>query len=341
MSRKAVIQAIATHLPERTLSNEELAAEFGNRWSAEKIHAKTGILTRGVAAPGECASDLGVAAAQKLLDGGAVAREDVDFLLFCTQSPDYFLPATACTMQSRLGLRSRCGALDFNQGCSGFVYGLSLAKGLIESGSAGNVLLVTAETYSKHIHPKDASTRVLFGDGAAAVLVGAQDAQVDRIGPFVFGTDGHGACELAVPAGAFRCPPGPETVIESADNDGNIRTPQNLYMNGPEIFNFTLRTIPSLVSTLLHEAGLEKDAVDYYVFHQANRFMLEHLRRKIGIPDEKFCINLESYGNTVSATIPMALEIALARGDVRPGARVMVVGFGVGYSWAAALLSLI
>jgi 3-oxoacyl-[acyl-carrier-protein] synthase-3 len=234
-------------------------------------------------------------------------------------------------MQEQLGLRTDCGALDFNQGCSGFVYGLSLAKGLVETQAARNVLLVTAETYSKFLDPKDMGTRVLFGDGAAAALVGSMEASEQLIGPAVFGTDGRGAKNLIVQTGGMRC---------RAETSAGPST-RHLYMNGPEVFNFTLETIPPLVTALLERSGLTPDEVDYFIFHQANRFMLEHLREKVHIPASKFCINMDEYGNTVSSTIPMALEIALARGQLRRGHRLMVVGFGVGYSWAASMIRMV
>src|SRR5262249_14817278 len=207
-----------------------------------------------------------------------------------------------------------------------------------ESGSARSVLLVTAETYSKFIHPQDHSVRTLFGDGAAATLIVAEESADEPIGPIVFGTDGRGAQELIVPAGAMRQPLTPETAVERTDSSGNVRTDRHLYMNGGESFYFTIRTIPRLVSDLLSKARKSLADVDHFVFHQANRFMLEHLRRKLAIPQEKFCINMTSYGNTVSSTVPMALEIAMQRGEIVPGDRVMLVGFGVGYSWAAALV---
>jgi 3-oxoacyl-[acyl-carrier-protein] synthase-3 len=326
---RAALKAIASCLPERTVTNEELAKDVP-KWTPASIYQKTGIRERHIAAPGECSSDLAVRAGQRLFDSGACSPQDIDFLLLCTQSPDYFLPATACILQERLGLTTDCGALDFNQGCSGFVYGLSLAKGLIETGAAQNVLLITAETYSKFLDPKDSSTRVLFGDGAAATLIGRAEAPEELIGPAVFGTDGRGAKNLIVESGAMRCRTYAGVTSETAS--------QHLYMNGPEVFNFTLKTIPPLVGTLLQKSGITAEEVDYFVFHQANRFMLEHLREKMHIPPGKFCINMDEYGNTVSSTIPMAIEIALAQRQIRPNNRVMVVGFGVGYSWAASMI---
>jgi 3-oxoacyl-[acyl-carrier-protein] synthase-3 len=338
--KRAAIKSIHFHLPEEKLTNEQLAQECDD-WDVEAIFNKTGISIRGLAGPDDCASDLGVAAAQKLFEAGDCAPSEVEFLLFCTQSPDYYLPTTACTMQHRLGLSTSCGALDINQGCSGFIYGLSLAKGLIESRIVTNVLLVTAETYSKFIHPKDRSVRTIFSDGAAATLVTAIESDDECLGPFILGTDGRGAQELIVPAGGLRMPLSPETAVERDDGSGNIRSHQNLFMNGPEIFTFTLQTVPVVVAQLLQKAGMRLEDVDFFVFHQANKFMLEHLRKKLKIPPEKFCLNLESYGNTVSSTIPMALQTARGRGQTQTGDKVMLVGFGVGYSWAASMIKLI
>lgn len=333
---KAAIQAIEYYLPEGVLDNPTLAKEI-NGWSAEKISEKTGIDRRHVVADGECASDLAVKAAQKLLLSPACPPESVDFLLFCTQSPDYFLPTTACLLQNRLHLCDTCGALDFNLGCSGFVYGLGLAKGLIETGQARRVLLITAETYSRHIHPRDKSVRTIFGDAAAATLITAVESEQDAIGPFVFGTDGSGAENLIVPTGGMR-----RAVVADApeveDNSGNRRTVNNLYMNGPEIFNFTLRRVPQVISTLLERAGINKDQVDLWVFHQANRYMLDFLRKKLGLPEERFVVNMAQCGNTVSSTIPIALGDLQKQGKLQPGMKICVVGFGVGYSWSAAMV---
>ncbi len=335
--RRAALTAIASYFPAGILTNQELAQELGG-WDAQKILEKTGIAVRRIAAPDECSSDLGVAAAQRLFEKGACAPADIDFLLFCTQSPDYFLPTTACLIQDRLGLRLDCGALDFNQGCSGFVYGLSLAKSLIETGNADNVLLITAETYSKFINPRDRSVRTIFGDGAAATLLTAVESERELIGPFVFGTDGRGARELIVPAGGMRQPVGCEQAVETEDGRGNWRSQRNLYMNGPEVYRFTVETVPKLLEQLLGKSGRRVEDVDHFIFHQANKFMLDRLRARTPIPEEKFWVDLEDCANTVSSTIPMALERAQCRGRIRPGHRLALVGFGVGYSWAAAMM---
>lgn len=333
----AYIKGIEYYLPEKELTNDDLA-ELYEDWSSEKIEKKTGIRSRRVCSDDECASDLGVKAAQKLFDSGVVTKEEIDFVLFCTESPDYILPPTACIIQDRLGISTSCGAMDYNLGCSGFVYGLSLAGSLVQSGQAKTVLLITSETYSKHIHPLDKSVRTVFGDGAAATVVARGDSGKNGIGPFVYGTDGSGYRNLIVPAGGLRQPRSEETCTEQEDGFGSIRSQENLYMNGPDIFNFTIKAVPEAVDALLKKANMAMEDVDAVVFHQANAYMLKHLRKKIGIPKEKFYVNLTECGNTVSASIPIALKMALDENRISAGKVVMVVGFGVGYSWSAGLL---
>jgi 3-oxoacyl-[acyl-carrier-protein] synthase-3 len=331
----AFIAGIQPALPEQKLDNDQLASEYEG-WSAEKIFAKTGIRIRRIATAGECASDLAFRAAEALIAHEQLDRSSVDFLLYCTQTPDYILPTTACILQHRLRLPTTCGALDFNLGCSGYVYGLGLAKALIDSGQARTILLLTADTYSRLLNQADKSVRTLFGDGASATLVVSRQPET-LIGPFIYGTDGSGAGNLIVHAGGMRQPAVPEAELVP-DDSGNARTVNDLYMNGTEIFNFTLRAVPQAVEQLLQTAGIAQDAVDLFVFHQANRFMLDHLRRKLRIPQEKFVIAMEDVGNTVSSTIPIALHQAQAQGRLAPGTLVMLVGFGVGYSWGATLI---
>ena len=335
----SIIAAIEEYLPSAKLTNQELSALYAD-WPAAKILEKTGVETRGIAGAAECASDLGYEAAHRLLARGVIEAGQVDFVLFCSQAPDYFLPSTACVLQERLGLPTSCGALDINLGCSGFVYGLSLAKGLIESSGMRNVLLITADTYSKFIHPMDRSVRTVFGDGAAATLVQAADAQDSQLGPFVFGTDGRGAEKLIVPSGGMRMPRSAQTAQAVTDAFGNTRSPDNLYMNGPDIMQFTLSMVPGLCRDLCAKAGVAMEQVDHFVFHQASAFMLEALRKKMKIPPERFSVCLRETGNTVSSTIPIALRREQLSGRIRPGALVMLVGFGVGYSWAATFCRL-
>lgn len=322
MTRYARIGAIRCFLPETVHTSADLHQEFPD-WSVQKIEEKTGIQQRHIAGPTECASDLAQRAAEQLFEDGCCDPQTVDYLVLCTQSPDYFLPTTACILQERLGLRTDIGAFDFNQGCSGFVTGVGIAKGLIESEQASRVLLLTAETYTKYIRRDDRSVRTLFGDAAAATVVEA--ASSPAIGPFVYGTNGRGAENLIVRNGGARSP---------APGD-----PPVLFMNGAEIFTFTLRAVPKTVKALLARAELQLEDVDLFVFHQANHYMIEHLRKKSKIPTEKFVVALEDVGNTVSSTIPIALARAIETERLRPGMKVMLVGFGVGYSWTAAMVT--
>jgi len=336
---RAQISGIDYYLPESVLTNDELAQLYPT-WPAKLVEEKTGIRARHIAAPEETATDMAVKAAQKLFDRNACTPEDIDFLMLCTESPDHFLPASACFIQNRLGIPKKCGAFDFNLGCSGFVYGLAVSRALVENGVASTVLLLTADTYTKFIHPMDRSVRTLFGDAAAATLirpVEANGSDGPLIGPFVFGTDGSGAELLIVPAGGLRLPRSSQTTMEESDEKGNTRSKDNLFMNGPAILAFSMAAVPALVEKLLEESGLERDSVDAFVFHQANKLMLDKLRKHCKIPPERFVVDLEDKGNTVGSTIPIALADARRAGTIKPKARVMLVGFGVGLSWAGAL----
>ena len=301
---------IAYELPLKTLTNDELVLIYPE-WTAAKIFSKTGIASRHVCNESETALDLAERAAKRLLSASEVDVAAIDFLLLCTQSSEYKLPSTACLLQHRLGMPTTTGALAFDHGCSGFIYGLSLAKGLIAGGLAGKVLLVTAETYTKYISPEDKSTRSIFGDGAAATLIDGIAAS--KIGAFSFGTDGSGAEKLIV-------------------RDGK------LFMDGPDIFNFMLEIVPKTIDDVLSKNNLTRNDIDFYVFHQANKFMLDTIRKVNGLPRDKFYVNLETTGNTVSSTIPIALRQLYDAGKLKSGMKVMLMGFGVGLSWGATVL---
>ncbi len=333
----ARIVAVATHVPAHVLTNEALAADFPD-WPADKILDKTGIRERRIAAPDETALDLATAACATLLDRQPEWRDRIDFVILCTQAPDHVLPTSACILQDRLNLPTSVGALDVNLGCSGFVYGLSLAAGLIASGAATTVLLVTADTYSKYIHDRDKSVRTLFGDGAAATLVTGNDAGDAAIGPFVFGTDGSGADRLIVPAGGFRRPHSGETAIEHEDRSGNVRSDDNLFMDGGAVLNFTLREVPRTFRRLLEQAELTPADLSAVILHQANKFMLDTLQKKLGLDDAIVPRRYELIGNTVSSTIPFVIEQELAAGRLQQGSRAVLLGFGVGLSWAGTLV---
>lgn len=331
---------ISYYLPEDKLTNESLETVYSNpSWTALKIYRKTGIKSRHIA-DSELVSDMAVKAAQNLFAEYSVSPHDVDFVLLCTQSPDYFLPTTACIVQDRLGIPTSAGTMDYNLGCSGYIYGLAVAKGLLYAGVANNILLITSETYTKHIHPLDRSTRTVFGDGASATFLTKDD--VSSIGEFVLGTDGKGAPNLIIPAGGMAQQKTAETSIEKEDQSGNIRSEENIYMNGPEIYAFTLRTVPDLISETLSKNNLTMEQIDYVVLHQANKLVLTSLRDKLDIPDEKFCIDVEELGNTVSSTIPIAIKRAMTRVSEKfhPGSKILIAGFGVGYSWGGTVITM-
>ena len=327
------IKGISYYLPEKILTNEDLVKEFPE-WSVEKVALKIGIRQRHIAAENETAADMAVAAGTKLIDEYIIDKNSIDFILLCTQSPDYFFPTSACLIQERLGLRTNIGALDFNQGCSGFIYGLSLAKGLICAGIAKNVLLLTSETYSKYIHVKDKGNRTIFGDAAAAALVSADGFA--KLMDFSLGTDGRGAKNLIVETGGLRCLSPRNTV--TWDEGGNPLSPDHLFMNGTEILNFTLETVPVLINDILSKNGLSQDDIDLFVLHQANRYIMEFLRKKLKIDPEKFYYYIENVGNTVSSTIPIAIKEGMKDGSISSEKKVLLAGFGVGYSWGGTVL---
>lgn len=330
---KAYIKAISYYLPEKILDNHQIAEEFPE-WSVEKIDKKIGIRQRHVTVDGETASDLAVCAAEKLFTANSFDRSTIDYLIFVTQSADYHLPTTACLIQTRLGLSKNLTAIDVNLGCSGFVTGLSLAKAVIVSGQAKNVLLLTAETYSKYMHEKDKSNRTIFGDGAAATLIGKEG--IAEIGEFVIGTDGRGAENLIVKSGGARHPQPLNDL--SFDDYGNPHCSDNLYMDGPAILNYSLESIPQLVRDVLVKNNVTMEDIDLHVYHQANSFLANLERRKLKIPQEKYYCNIENVGNTVSSTIPIGLCLALEDGSLKPGMKVLSVAQGLGYTWGGMVL---
>lgn len=329
----AFIKAISYYLPEKVVSNEELVREFPE-WSVEKVAQKVGVDCRHLAAPGETAGDLAEKAALKLFKEYQIDSKSIDFLMLCTQSPDYFLPSTSCILQNRLGISTTAGAFDYNLGCSGCVYGLAIAKGLISAGIANNVLLLTAETYNKYLHPSDKSNRSIFGDGAAACLISTDGFA--EIGEFSLGTDGSGANNLIVKTGASRQKDATGFFVE--DEEGHVWFDDYLYMNGGAIFNFTLDAVPAMMKDILVKNELSKDDIDFYVFHQANKFMLNTIRKVCMLPKDKFYVNLADTGNTVSSTVLIGIKDCIGNQTIKSGDRVMISGFGVGLSWGGTVL---
>lgn len=331
----AIIKYIEYIFPEIGYTNEHLSEQFPH-YDFSKFDTKVGIKKRYWVDENETALDLAEKACSKLFL--SFDKDNVDFIIYCTQSPEYFLPTTACLLQQRLGLDTTVGAFDFNLGCSGYIYGLSMAKGLIETKQAKNVLLVTAETYSKYLHPDDKSNRGIFGDAATATII-SYDEKKNDIKNFLFGTDGSGYNKLIVKNGASKSKIENNPTLQQYGS-GNCYTDNNLYMDGPEIFNFTSAVIPKFTADLLEKNNLEMNDCDLFVFHQANQFMLDFLRKKIKAPKEKFYIDLEDGGNTVSCTIPIALKRwSEEYSGAYPVKNIMLVGFGVGLSWGGTVIS--
>lgn len=333
METKIFVKAISYYLPSSSLDNLEIQSEFPE-WPSDKIVEKTGIKRRYISAPNQTSSDLAYEASIKLFNEHKIDKSIIDYIILCTQSPDYFLPTTACIVQHRLGLPTNVGAIDINLGCSGYIYGLGLAKGLISSGQAKNILLITSETYTKFINPNDKGNRTIFGDAAAATLISSENGFAEIL-DFEYGTDGSGAENLIVKNGGLR---NRNASSNNRDlNNVNYNPDDYLYMNGQEIFLFTLAAVPKLISNTLLKNNLNFESIDLFVLHQANKFMLDSLRKKCGIEVERFFIHIEDCGNTVSSTIPIALYHAQNENKLKSNNLVLLAGFGVGYSWGGGV----
>jgi 3-oxoacyl-[acyl-carrier-protein] synthase-3 len=328
----AIIKAIEYVYPKSKITNADLSSQFPD-YDFSKFEDKVGIKNRYWVGDNETALDLAIKASEKLFL--KIDKNSIDYILYCTQSPEYYLPTTACILQDRLKLSKNIGSLDFNLGCSGYVYGVSLAKGLINSNQAKNIILVTAETYSKYLHPQDRSNRAIFGDAATATLISF--SADENIGEFLFGTDGSGYDKLIVKNGAGKFPFN-QNASEIVYGTDNTYTDNHLYMNGPEVFNFTNEVIPNFTRDVLQKNNMKTEDINQFVFHQANAFMLNFMRKRLKIASEFFFIDLEDGGNTVSCTIPIALKKYSE--TIKKDENITIVGFGVGLSWAGGLIKI-
>lgn len=338
MDKTAYLSAVAYYLPEKILSNDDINAQHPE-WSADKISAKTGIFNRHISEDNEFSSDLGFKAAEKLFKKKPNLKSEIDYLIFCTQSPDYLLPTTACSLQERLELSQSIGAIDINMGCSGYIYGLSYAKGLISSGQAENILLITAETYSKHIHPLDKNNKTIFGDGASASIISTHENSNlhGSINNFSFYTDGSGFDKLIVKNSGMRFKD-EETKDIFDENGVFVKNDKNLFMDGRAVFNFTSFQVPPIIDQVLKKNNQELEDIDLFIFHQANTFMMQFIRKRCKIPEEKFFIYIKDCANTVSSTIPIAITEAIEQGKIKKGSKVLLAGFGVGLSIASTIV---
>jgi 3-oxoacyl-[acyl-carrier-protein] synthase III len=324
--RNVKIVGIATSLPSQIVSSND--STFFLSEDVEKITENLGFLKRRVVNTDTCTSDLCFFAANKLLETLEIQRENIDGIIFVSQTPDYILPATAFLLQQRLGLAKTCFAFDVNLGCSGYVYGLWLASNLIQGG-AKNVLVLAGDTISKLIAPSDRATAFVFGDAGSATLVSYNhDSPLIHT---VIGSDGSGSANLCVPKGGFRNP--------MQHNNLPLEQP-SLFMDGSEVFAFTLREVPKMMRALLDRAGITLDQVEKCFLHQANQFMLNHLGKRMKIPSEKLVIMLEGIGNTSSASIPISISEYKRLNPENSIGLSVLAGFGVGWSWAGMIADL-
>lgn len=317
------IAGVVSCVPERVVGNAPFLQRFGDK--AAEIEKMTGVRERRWTDPETTTADLCQRAAERLLDRLGWERDGVDALFFVTQTPDYRLPATACALQGRLGLGRHVVAFDINLGCSGYPYGLWLAMTAVASGAARRALLLVGDTITKTVDADDRSTAMLFGDAGTATAIEADATGEAR---FILGTDGAGERQLIIAEGAYR------RALDSAD-DAQGPKADALYMDGGAIFNFTLATVPPLVAATL-EGGGGADRFDALLFHQANAFMLRHLAKKSKLPADKVPVNIDRFGNTSSATIPLLMTSDLADRLEAGSMRLGMFGFGVGFSWGSA-----
>ena len=319
---RAKISALGTYVPPRLLTNQDLEkmVETNHDWIMER----TGIRERHLVDKGVATSDLAVEAAKKTLAERGITPSDIDVIIVATVTPDMFFPSTGSLLASELGAPD-AAAYDLSAGCTGFMYALAQAYGTVAGGLARNALVVGAETLSKIINWHDRATCVLFGDGAGAVVIG-RVPEGGFVG-FELGSDGEGGKELSIPGGGSRNPSSAETVAQEM---------HFLQMNGREVYKFATRVLVSSAEKLLGEVGLTVEDVDLYVPHQANKRIIDHAAAKLGIPEEKVFVNVDRYGNTSSASIPLCLAQGVREGRLEEGTRVLMTGMGAGLTWGSA-----
>ena len=332
------ITGMAAAVPQNTIDNYSYT-EFFPEEDVREIVDKVGIKERRFAPDGMCASDLCFAAAEQLISDLEINKEEIDLLIFVSQTPDYRMPATAITLQHRLELGKHTAAFDISLGCSAFVYGLSIAYGLMQSGGFRKALLLDGETRSRVYSPKDRKTAFLFGDGGVAAII----EQNEKFGKsfFSLNSDGSLADLIKMDAGGYRNPSSSATTTEKVvDENGNIRTDEHGYMNGADVFNFVLKEIPKNFKSVLEESNNTNESIDYNIFHQANDYMNNYLAKKLKLDPEKVPSCIAQFGNTSSVSIPLTIVSQLQK-NLKGRKKVMLCGFGVGMSWATAQIDLV
>ncbi|MDQ3047163.1 MAG: ketoacyl-ACP synthase III [Bacteroidota bacterium] len=332
----AYIKGISYYLPPETFSNADYFAEFPEQKNNPNLD-RIGVQERRVVPMEVTSSDLGAEAAETFFKEHSVDRSSIDFLLFCSLEFDHVMPGSCMVIHKKTNLPVRCGAMDVIGGCSGYIYSLSIAKGLIESSGFRNILLITSSTLTKLIHPKDKASRFVFGDGAAATLISAREKSWG-IGDFEFGSLSSHSESIRIKDGGGRSPFSKNSYLDRADEYGNVTNDAHFYMDGPAVFNFGLKAVPALISAVLEKSNVLMKDVDLFILHQANLFLIDSIRKKAEIPEDKIFNFMGPVGNTASATIPIALYEARKAGRIKEGQIILLAGFGVGLSTGATLI---
>ncbi|MBR5033741.1 MAG: ketoacyl-ACP synthase III [Bacteroidales bacterium] len=329
------ITSMAAAVPKRVINNRAYTEIFSAE-EANEIVDKTGIEERRFADAETCSSDLCFAAAEKLIKDNCINREDIDLLVFISQTPDYRMPATSCTLQHRLGLSNNTIAFDITLGCSAFIYGLSVVYSMMERSGLRKALLLDGETRSKVYSPRDRRSAFLFGDGGVAALI----ERCPKFGKSTFSmnSDGSRADLIMIPAGGYRKMSSAETVVEKViDEFGNMRSEEQGYMRGGDVFNFVIREIPRDIKNTVAFAGKEIDCFDYVVFHQANNFINSYISKKMKLNPEKIPSTIAKFGNTSSVSVPLTIVSEL-QGKLDGKKELLLTAFGVGMTWATGIV---
>jgi len=329
-----IIKSIEYYLPENIVTNKDLQKE-NPHWNLDKVAEKSGVYQRHIAGKNETAYDLSVKACDKLFQTND--KNDIDGIIYCTQSPDYIMPSNSFLLHNYLNLENRVFAYDFNHACTGFIYCLAMANAFVKAGMAKSILLINADTYSKYINRRDRSTRVLFGDGAAATIVKESNEKKGII-DIELGSFGSGYNKFWIPAGGLRLPNSDSTSVEVENDRGNIRTQNDIEMDGFGVWSFINSVAPKQIDRLLSKNNFEKTDIDQFIFHQASLMTLQSIMRLMKINKEQVFINIHNIGNTVSASIPIALKDAIDQNKINIGSTLILSGFGVGLSYGAILM---
>ena len=329
------IAQIEYYLPGDRVSNDDLQKENPD-WDMGRLSEKSGVYNRHIVKADETAFDLACKACEKLFSNREISKDSIDGIIFCTQSPDYIMPSNAFLLHKHLKLGQSVFAFDINLACSGFIYGLSIARGFIATALGKNILLVNADTYSKYINPRDRSAKILFGDGAAASIISGKESQ--GVIDIMLASSGNDFDSFYIPSGGCRMPKSESTSVEAMDAAGNTHSAENIHMNGFGVWKFIASTVPKQINEILSRNGYSVNDIDLYVFHQASKMTLDSLIKGSKIDPEKVFSNIQHVGNLVSASIPVALKDALIAGRLKKGDLVLLSGFGVGLSWGTIIL---